>query len=188
MSTVPRSPILWVIGAFVVGLAVVVGAFFAIQTIFAAPQPPKQPIRFPHNFHVQVVGLDCTFCHRTAATEAAAGVPAVEQCMFCHQVAGLQNPEVQKVIAAYNEGRPIDWVRVHRMPDHVRFLHAPHIQAGVPCSTCHGEVQNMVEVAQVRPLNMRDCVDCHKQTVVQQRVDGQVIQTNAPTDCWICHY
>lgn len=175
MAIAVRGPRLWVIVVIAIGVAILLGAFLAVQSIFAQPQAPKQPIRFTHNFHVQAAGVDCAFCHRLASSSAEAGIPAIEQCMFCHQVAGLQNPEVQKVIAAYNEGRPIDWVAVHRVPDHVRFLHAPHIAANIDCSTCHGDVGSMAEVRQVRPLNMGDCVNCHR-------------ENNAPTDCWICHY
>ncbi|MBI4320378.1 MAG: cytochrome c3 family protein [Chloroflexi bacterium] len=149
--------------------------FAAFYGFSRASQPPEQPIQFPHNFHVQGVGLECVFCHRTAATEAAAGIPAVQQCMFCHQVAGHRSPEVQKLLQAASNGEPIDWIRVNRVPDHTRFFHAPHVQAGVACATCHGEVQTMTVARQVRALKMGDCVNCHR-------------QNSAPTDCSTCHY
>src|ERR687888_2578760 len=81
--------------------------------------PPPQPIAFPHDIHVQVDGLDCSFCHRTATTGATTGYPDLEQCMFCHGVAGRGNAEADKVRAAWTEEQPIDWERVHRLPDHV---------------------------------------------------------------------
>ena len=137
--------------------------------------PPPQPIAFPHDIHVQVDGLDCSFCHRTATTGATAGYPDLEQCMFCHGVAGRGNAEADKVRAAWTQEQPIDWERVHRLPDHVHFLHSAHIQAGIPCSTCHGDVGAMRRVVQVRPLNMNDCISCHR-------------QNNAPTECATCHY
>ena len=150
---------------------------------------PTQPIAFPHTVHVQQAGLDCQFCHRTVSTDEAAGVPAVQQCMFCHDFLRIDgtksaSPTAAAEIAklrAYFHGadgeppKPIDWVRVHRLPDHVQFLHYPHIQAGFTCSTCHGDVGAMEKVQQVRNLKMRDCVDCHR-------------QNNAPTDCTTCHY
>ncbi len=157
--------------------------------ILGFAEGPKQPIAFPHTVHVQQAGLDCQFCHRTVSTDEAAGIPAVAQCMFCHdflRIDGSQSgsptaeEEISKLHAAFRgvDGtapQPIDWVRVHRLPDHVQFLHQPHIQAGFSCSTCHGDVGAMEQVKQVRNLKMRDCVDCHR-------------QNNAPTDCATCHY
>ena len=150
---------------------------------------PTQPIAFPHTVHVQQAGLDCQFCHRTVSTDEVAGIPAVEQCMFCHDFARIDgsksaNPAAVEEIAklrVYYHGenqeppKPIDWVRVHRLPDHVQFIHQPHIQAGFTCSTCHGDVAAMEKVQQIRNLKMRDCVDCHR-------------ENNAPTDCTTCHY
>lgn len=175
-------------------------------------QSVEQPIRFPHTIHaglgsyenslgdtVQGLGMDCTFCHRTVTTQSHAGVPPVRLCAYCHQVVGDPASEslLQVRTAAGLEGEsasPIDWKRVHRLPDHVRFVHEPHIRyltanpdrvdnetsgvmtgaAGV-CSTCHGDVASMEEVAQVEPLKMGQCVNCHK-------------DNNAPSDCASCHY
>ena len=161
---------------------------------------PEQPIAFPHTVHVQQVGLDCQFCHRTVSTAEAAGIPAVQQCLFCHDLGRIDgsefdsegrkvpdtaNAEIVKLQGAFygrtlEDGtreppQPINWVRVHRLPDHVQFIHEPHIQAGFTCSTCHGDVETMERVEQVRNLKMRDCVDCHR-------------ANNAPTDCATCHY
>mgnify|MGYP001319337932 CR=1 FL=1 len=158
---------------------------------------PEQPIAFPHTVHVQDAGLDCQFCHRTVTSEETAGIPAVEQCLFCHdlgridgskfdasgnKIPGTQSPEIEKIRNAFygnpetGDGpSPINWVRVHRLPDHVQFVHYPHLQAGLTCSTCHGDVGSMVKVKQVRDLKMSDCVDCHR-------------DNNAPTDCATCHY
>ncbi len=95
--------------------------------------------------------------------------------MFCHRVAGTQSQEIRKVVAAANESRPVDWIHVYRVPDHVRFTHAPHVQAGVACSECHGDVANTTLLTQARTLKMGDCLGCHR-------------QRGAPTDCWTCHY
>jgi hypothetical protein len=195
-----------------------------------------QPIDFPHTVHASVgqldrvaadgtpmdgLGMDCTFCHRTVATQANAGVPPVGFCATCHQVIGAaDNPQLillrdaanltnslgqsaQKVEELKAAGQtveeldgpsPVNWRRVHRLPDHVRFVHEPHIRfltqnpavvtgstsgvdtgpAGV-CSTCHGDVAAMKQVEQVEPLKMGQCVDCHR-------------DNGAPTDCVACHY
>ncbi|GIW09547.1 MAG: class III cytochrome C domain protein [Dehalococcoidia bacterium] len=163
-----------VVALVVVGLGVA-GLAFAGQL---APGP-EQPVNFPHTVHVSALGLECRFCHRGVDTEAVASIPPVEQCLFCHVVVKTNSPEIQKLIRAYQENEPIDWVRVHRQPDHVGFVHWTHIARGFDCATCHGDVTNLDlmplgRVKQVRALGMGDCVNCHR-------------QNNAPTDCWTCH-
>ena len=152
--------------------------------IFGLNEGPDQPIDFSHTVHVQQIGLDCAFCHRNVTIGAAATVPAVGLCMTCHKTVGDDSDEVQKLRTFHAEGRPIDWVRVHRVPDHVHFVHEPHIRffsqrdnvaPSAVCSTCHGDVGSMEVVQQVRPLKMGDCVDCHR-------------DNSAPTDCATCHF
>ena len=166
--------------------------YFVVQSWWSQPPAvlgfgdgPTQPIAFPHTVHVTTAGLDCQFCHRTVSTDEAAGVPAVAQCRFCHdftRIDGKQSDsqtaeaEIAKLIGDLIEGpEPVNWARVHRLPDHVQFVHAPHIQQGFSCSTCHGDIASMEVVEQVRNLKMRDCVDCHR-------------DNGAPTDCTTCHY
>ncbi|MCY4583399.1 MAG: cytochrome c3 family protein, partial [Chloroflexi bacterium] len=164
-------PVIGLVAALV--LAAV--AYFFVQAWWAQPPAvlgfgdgPTQPIAFPHTVHVTTAGLDCQFCHRTVATEEAATVPAVAQCQFCHdftRITGEQSDsptaevEIAKLIGDPLEGPdPVNWVRVHRLPDHVQFVHAPHIQQGFACSTWHCEIASMEAVEQVRNLKMRDCV------------------------------
>ncbi len=153
-------------------------------SVFGFNQGPEQPIAFPHTVHVQDIGLDCTFCHRNVTKGVAASVPAVGLCMTCHRTVGDGKPEVEKLRGFHERGMPIDWIRVHRVPDHVHFVHEAHIRyftekdnvnAAAVCSTCHGEVGEMTKVKQVRSLKMGDCVDCHR-------------KNDAPTDCTTCHY
>jgi hypothetical protein len=171
-----------------VALVMALVAFFIISAWWSMPPAvlgfgdgPEQPVAFPHTVHVNQAGIDCQFCHRTVSTDAAASVPAVQQCLFCHDFGRIDgrlaaNPAAATEIAKFMDGtQPINWVRVHRVPDHVHFVHAPHIQRGISCATCHGDVASMEVVQQVRNLKMRDCVDCHR-------------DNNAPTDCAACHY
>ena len=132
-----------------------------------------------------------SFCHRTVSTDEAASIPAVQQCLFCHDFGKIDGSladndaaeaEITKLRAAFygsDDGSEapaaIDWARVHRLPDHVQFIHQPHITAGLSCSTCHGNIAEMEVVKQVRDLKMRDCVNCHR-------------ELNAPTDCVTRHY
>ncbi len=211
-----------VLGFGSLGVVAVVGAVlaFVITAWLGQPIPVlgfdqkiEQPIPFSHTIHagtgvyenslgdqVQGLGMDCTFCHRTVTTQANAGVPPVQFCAYCHQVIGKDESEplTQIRMAAGvigDDPHPINWKRVHRMPDHVRFVHEPHIRyltanpqavtnstsgvkigaAGV-CSTCHGDVASMSKtVTQVEPLKMGQCVNCHR-------------DNNAPTDCASCHH
>ena len=160
---------------------VLVGGVFALAIaaprLLAAqpPAPPTQPIAFDHQVHTQVAGLDCAFCHRTAANGVSAGLPDVQLCMACHQTIGQGQPEIEKVRMAWNRPQSIDWQLVTRLPDHTRFEHAAHIQAGIACTACHGDVSHMQHVVQARSLKMADCVACHQ-------------QHDAPTECSTCHY
>ena len=157
---------------------VIIVAAVLIQAQIVTRSGPTQPIAFSHVPHMQNDQIECTFCHRNVAKGVAATVPAVEQCMFCHKVVGEQSgvktAAIKDVQNAWVNKQVIDWIRVHRMPDHVRFLHQPHILAGFECATCHGDVGSEKQVAQLRILNMGDCVGCHR-------------QNGAPTECTICH-
>jgi hypothetical protein len=158
---------------------------FYVAIVYARPlaMVPQEPLVFDHSVHVQVAGLQCEFCHRTADETYTAGLPDVQQCMFCHSVvASTQQAPAQyatdlsKLRTAWQRQEPINWVRNHRMPDHVHFVHASHIEAGVPCTTCHGDVANSKgSLTQVRSLNMGDCVGCHR-------------DNRAQTECVACHY
>ena len=166
-------PALGLAGAVFV-LAVAAPRYLAIQHY---PSTPQQPIYFDHRVHVEQVGVDCAFCHRTASTGVTAGYPDVEQCIGCHVVVsrGERTDEIEKLRQAWIGQRPIDWQRIHRLPDHSRFPHAAHVQAGVPCADCHGAVEQMGQVVQTRSLKMGDCVDCHR-------------EFSAPDQCGACHY
>ena len=173
------------------GLVIVVAiATFVISAWLGLPldafgvnDGPDQPIAFPHPTHVEDLGLDCTFCHRNVTEGAAATIPAVGLCMSCHLTVGDDKPEVEKLRNFHTNGIPVNWVRVHRVPDHVNFVHEPHIRhfseqyggASGTCQLCHGDVGSMVKVRQVRSLKMGDCVNCHR-------------DNEAPTDCTTCHY
>ena len=172
----------------VVGLGLTgVVLFFLGSAWFGLPvgaQGPDQPIAFPHTVHAGEVaggalGLECTFCHRNVETGPVATIPSVQQCMFCHaEIDGTTDAAIaaiRKLQDASEAGEPINWLRVHRLPDHVQFVHDAHIRADFTCVTCHGEVAQMTKVKQVRALKMGDCVDCHR-------------ENNAPTDCYTCHY
>ena len=134
----------------------------------------NQPIHFPHATHINKVGLACTTCHTTVTNSPAAGVPPLAVCMGCHTKVKTDSPEIKILADHWNKQEPVEWSKIHQLPWHVRFNHKRHIAAGVDCTICHGEVKTMLQVRQVRSLEMGWCVSCHR-------------ENNAPTDCWTCH-
>ena len=127
---------------------------------------PTQPINFPHPRHAGAVkdgglGLNCLYCHNSGNKSADVGMPAVSTCMGCHTIVAAAKPEIQKLAKYDAAKKPVPWVRIHKVPDYVHFPHVRHVNAGVTCQTCHGQVQKMAQVYQYASLNMGWCVNCH---------------------------
>ncbi|SDD91067.1 c-type cytochrome [Niabella drilacis] len=161
---------------------------------------PKQPIFYSHKVHAGINQINCLYCHGNAWESKTAAIPSVNVCMNCHktiqkyngpelkdkngnpvdgtaeiaklyQYAGFdpQNPDAWDA----NKAKPIDWVKIHNLPDHVYFNHSQHVRVGnVQCQTCHGEITGMDEVHQFAELSMGWCVNCHRQTKVNFNVDS----------------
>jgi cytochrome c2 len=141
---------------------------------------PTQPIRFSHELHAGKNKINCQYCHFTAADGKHANIPSVSTCMNCHKAVN-QGPkygksEIQKIYdavgwdgTAYTKTpKPVKWIRIHNLPDHVYFNHAQHVNAGkVECQTCHGPIETMEEVYQYAPLSMGWCINCHRNHDVQ---------------------
>ena len=156
---------------------------------------PQQPINFPHTVHVQRLGMNCLYCHYTANKSPDPGLPAVSTCMGCHQIIGptlmpvagvrtkpYKSPELQKLVDYYKggAGKPVPWVRIHKVPEYVHFPHMRHVNAGVTCQTCHGKIQEMPQVYQYSSLNMGWCVSCHVNGYSPR--EGEVAAGYASTD------
>ena len=212
---IPLALVGLVVTAIVGFIVVVLFMSWFSNPPFGLGNAPPQPIAFPHTVHAGAVdaggvGIQCEFCHRNVTKGAAATVPAVETCLFCHKQINEGNlaattdvdlTEVQRVVDKFSDGNPIDWERVHRLPDHVRFVHEAHIRfltqgetrevtlpigdespmtlplpVGEACAVCHGNVAEMtvVQPQAGQSLKMGTCLDCHR-------------QTNVATDCTICH-
>ena len=127
---------------------------------------PDQPINFPHPRHAGAVadgglGMNCLYCHNTANKSQDVGMPAVNTCMGCHTVVAAQKPEIKKLTKYWTDKRPVPWVRIHKVPEYVHFPHVRHVNAGVTCQSCHGQVQKMAQVYQYASLNMGWCINCH---------------------------
>lgn len=123
---------------------------------------PEQPVPFSHKIHAGDLGMDCRYCHNTVEAAAHAAVPPAGTCMNCHGVIDAELDILAPVRDSYNEDKPIEWVRVHMLPDYAYFNHDVHLAAGVGCTSCHGRIDQMEVVAQDQPLSMSWCLDCHR--------------------------
>jgi hypothetical protein len=127
---------------------------------------PAQPINFPHPKHAGAVadgglGMNCLYCHNTGNKSPDVGMPAVSTCMGCHTTVAAGTDEIKKLTKYAADSLPVPWERIHKVPEYVHFPHVRHVNAGVTCQTCHGQVQKMDRVYQYASLNMGWCVNCH---------------------------
>jgi len=123
---------------------------------------PTQPVPYSHKLHAGNMGMDCLYCHTTVDKAAHAAIPPAETCMNCHHKVKEKSALLAPVREAYETGKPLEWVKVHTLPDYVYFNHSAHVTVGVSCVSCHGRVDQMAEVKQVEPLSMAWCLDCHR--------------------------
>ena len=138
----------------------------------------EQPIQFSHAHHVGGMGIDCRYCHTSVEEAAFAGIPPTKTCMNCHSQIWTTAPILEPVRASFRENTPIQWRRVHDLPDFVYFNHSIHVAKGVGCATCHGPVDRMPLMYQNAPLTMQWCLDCHRNPGANIRPRDQVFNMN----------
>jgi hypothetical protein len=157
---------------------------------------PVQPINFSHKLHAGDNQIACLYCHSAAEKSKVAGIPAASTCLNCHSQIKKDSPDIQEVARAAAEDRPIQWVRVHDLPDHAVFNHSRHVSAGIKCQQCHGPVETMERVSQFETLSMGMCVGCHRthrEVTLDESGKPVISRENTPkrlmasTDCSICH-
>ncbi|MCC8410860.1 c-type cytochrome [Mucilaginibacter sp. UR6-1] len=139
---------------------------------------PVQPIKYSHELHAGAMKIDCQYCHSGAYKSKNASIPSLNVCMNCHKVVKTESPEIHKIYDALGydpdkgtydstQAKPIQWVRIHNLPDFAYFNHSQHVVVGgVKCQQCHGPIETMPEVYQYSPLTMKWCIQCHKRTEV----------------------
>lgn len=172
---------------------------------------PDQPIKFSHKVHAGDNKISCFYCHYGAEQSKFAGIPPANVCTNCHVLIkeGTHSGkyEIDKLYQAIDNNKPIRWVKVHNLPDHVFFSHEQHVAVGkIDCAKCHGDVAKMDQIKQVSDLSMGFCVNCHRQTAVQfnnkfygkyeqlhkDMRSGKITRATAEniggTDCMKCHY
>ncbi len=158
-----RVPLLALL-ALVLGGTVTVFAvwYYFTPTYSAVGYMPTQPVPYSHAIHVEQLGLDCRYCHTYVDNSDHANIPDAGTCMNCHNAILPDSPALAPIRASYESGQPVNWVRIHRLPDFVYFNHSVHVARGVSCVECHGRVDTMDVVSQQKPLSMGWCLECHR--------------------------
>jgi hypothetical protein len=146
---------------------------------------PEQPINFSHKLHAGQMEIDCQYCHTGVAKGRHALIPSTNVCMNCHTVARKNSPQIKKLTEYYENGKPIPWERIHKVPEYAYFNHSVHVNTGIECQTCHGNIEEMDKVKQVKPFNMAECLDCHRQPEEQLPYLENV--KKGPDHCAACH-
>jgi hypothetical protein len=196
-------------------LLLVVGGTYAAYLYVRSPYWTNvgvtlaQPVPFSHKHHVGELGLDCRFCHTSVATSSYAGMPDTQTCMTCHSQVWKDAPMLAPVRQSYAENKPLKWNRVYEMPGYVYFNHSIHVNKGIGCSSCHGDMDQMPITWKAYDTSMQFCLTCHRHPEEQIRQLGQVykmdwsgpqnpqvgaalvkerdIQKDHLTDCSACH-
>lgn len=152
-----------------IALLLVIAAYAGVIFVHAASPSftdvgyaPEQPVPYSHALHVGRLGMDCRYCHVNVEESAHAMIPPTQTCLNCHARIRAESVKLAIVRDSLRSGRPIQWVRVHDLPDYVYFDHSAHVRRGVGCVSCHGRIDTMEVVTQVEPLSMGWCLDCHR--------------------------
>jgi hypothetical protein len=172
---------------------------------------PTQPVLFSHRHHAGQLRLDCRYCHTSVENSAFAGMPSTHTCLTCHSQIFTDTAMLRPVVKSQTTHQPIPWRRVTQLPDHVYFNHSIHVAKGVSCTTCHGDVGNMAEMAKATPMTMRWCLECHRDPAGHlqsrdavfaahptragpSRIDGEALvhasslHVEQLTNCSTCHH
>lgn len=198
-------------------VVLVCGAGWTTYAVFWSPYttdvevPLDQPVPFSHKHHVGDDGIDCRYCHTSVEQSSFAGIPSTQVCMTCHSQLWAEAPLLQPVRQSLATGIPLQWNRVHDLPDFVYFNHSIHVASGVGCSTCHGQVDQMPLTWKTQTLYMKWCLECHRapqkfvrpaaeiynlhwQPPADQEEQGarlvkeyQIDTTGRLTNCSVCH-
>jgi len=176
-----RLRLVLIVGAALI-LLIGAAAFAYVRSghVWAVGRPAEQPIPFSHAVHAGGLGLDCRFCHAGVERAADAGMPSAETCLGCHERVWNVTAQFAPLRAAIAQGTAVEWSSVSRLPDHARFDHAAHTQAGVGCESCHGKVGEMPRTVKAESLSMSFCLDCHRDPSANRRPADAAFARDAP--------
>ena len=203
-------PLLSLVGALLGGIVLIFVVWYYFSPEYTdVGYAPEQPVPYSHRLHAGQLGIDCQYCHTNVEMAATANVPPTQTCMNCHAQIRTESLNLLPVRESWATGDPVEWIKVNFLPDYVHFSHSVHVTNGVGCETCHGRIDQMEVVAQVEPLSMGWCLECHRQPELYLRPDDAVtlmgyehpsnfVERNLqrieqegiqpPTNCSACHY
>lgn len=198
--------------AVLVGAALFVGYAAVVITFGFTPYAtdvgyaPEQPVAYSHKLHAGTLGMDCRYCHNTVEEAGFAAIPPTSTCVGCHATILPESTKLEPVFESWNSGKPVEWVKIHDLPDYAYFNHSAHVRRGVGCVSCHGRIDTMDVVYQAQPLSMSWCLDCHRNPEPHLRPVSEVTNMtwapdepdlgarlreehdiNPPQDCSACH-
>jgi hypothetical protein len=205
-----QLPLKVAIGALLVGGAVTAGInYYSTPKYTRVGYQPVQPVAFSHEVHAGQLGIDCRYCHNGVEKSWYSNVPASSTCMNCHNQILKEDPRLSLIRESAQTGKPVPWVQVHKVPDFVYFNHSVHVNRGISCVKCHGQVNHMDEVTHAKPLSMAFCLECHRNpeqhirnpkdvynldlqisAEEQERMGKQFVhdwKVNPPQNCSTCH-
>ena len=204
-----KTPLFVIIGLFVsTTLLILLLWYYGSPNYTDVGYRPNQPVEYSHKLHAGDLGIDCRYCHWGVEESAHSNIPSTKTCMNCHTLIGTDNDKLLPVRESWANKEAIQWVRVHKLPDYAFFDHSAHINAGVGCSSCHGNVAEMDKVIQKESLSMSWCLDCHREPDQHLRPISEVTSItwtpptnhsefvakwknekniNPPVDCSGCH-
>ncbi len=196
---------------FVGGAVLALAAFFRSSYVSRVGVSIEQPVEFSHEHHVTGLGIDCRYCHSSVEEGPYAGMPATHTCMSCHSQIWTNADALAPVRESFQSGQPIPWVRVYDLPDYTYFNHSIHVNKGIGCESCHGDVAAMPLTYKANTLYMEWCLECHRHPErfvrpreevftlnYQPEEDQQIIGArlveeydirpgSVLDDCYICH-
>jgi len=174
-----RLPLMIIIGGGLCATAVTAGVWYYFTPKYTrVGYQPIQPVPFSHATHAEQLGMDCRYCHSTVEKSWFSNIPSSSTCMNCHNQVLKDDPRLALVRESAATGKPIPWVQIHRTPDFVYFNHSVHVNRGVSCVECHGQINQMTEVYHAKPLSMAFCLDCHRNPAAKVRPADKITDLN----------
>jgi hypothetical protein len=174
-----KLPLQIILGAALVGTVGTLGVTYYFTPKYTrVGYQPIQPVGFPHSVHADQLGIDCRYCHNGVEKSWYSNIPTSGTCMNCHNQVLANDPRLALVRESAATGKPIEWVQIHKTPDYVYFNHSVHVNRGISCYHCHGQVNKMDEVRHEKPFSMSFCLDCHRDPAAKIRPQSEVFNLN----------
>lgn len=174
-----KLPVRLLTGALVVGTALTAGVWYYFTPKYTrVGYQPIQPVSFSHAVHVGQVGLDCRYCHSAVEKSWYSNIPTAGTCMNCHNQLLPTDTRLALVRESAQTGKTIPWVQIHKTPDYVYFNHSVHVNRGVSCVECHGQINQMDEVYHAKSFSMSFCLECHRNPAERLRPADKITDLN----------